>query len=340
METRAGEAASGRRAGLRGRSRPCGRSTSLTLPGSSSSSRPRGLAARRRAAAAPPRACSGPRCDAPGNLDFTAHLSPGAPLLAACMGGASATVFQDLTFTSQLGIALGQSVPTLVVPAALLMAAVLGAHGLRTAHPPHPANRLRDAAVAVAGDGAGGRGVHALRRDRHQGGVVPMGPWPFILPLVLGAAGYGLLRGRVWGLLLMAVGNLAEVALILDDSLFGSSLLTGAAAFRAGVDRQRAAPPARAGLRGDGDADAAMGRAATGRGRLAGADPGGVDRDAARAVRAHVHRARAALRLDGVGRPETLCRRRWPSSRHSARGPNPSARRGCQGAGLTSAASS
>ncbi len=64
--------------------------------------------------------------------DFTAQILAWVLLLAACMAGASATVFQDHTFTSQLGMAPGQSVPILVVPAALLMAAVLGAHGLRT----------------------------------------------------------------------------------------------------------------------------------------------------------------------------------------------------------------
>ncbi len=162
--------------------------------------------------------------------DFTAHILARVLLLAACMAGASATVFQDHTFTSQLGMALGQSVPILVVPAALLMAAVLGAHGLRTAthRTPRTGFEMLLSLSLVMGLADA---VFMLFVGITKAGVVPMGPWPFILPLVLGVAGYGLLRGRVWGLLLMAVGNLAEVALILDDSLFGSSLLTGAAAF-------------------------------------------------------------------------------------------------------------
>ncbi|MCR9161489.1 MAG: hypothetical protein ACE37F_29945 [Nannocystaceae bacterium] len=153
-----------------------------------------------------------------------------ALLFATCMVGASTSIFQTATYDSQLGIALGSMVPSLVVPTALLMLALLGGHGLdapRRGVPRTGFEKVLSLSLVMGlADAAFMMFVASAKV-----GVVGLGPWPFILPLVLGAGAYGILHGRVWGLLLMALGNLAEVLLIFDEALFGSSLLTGQAAF-------------------------------------------------------------------------------------------------------------
>ncbi len=162
--------------------------------------------------------------------DYLAQVGVRVLLLTTCMVGASTAIFQSATYDSQLGIALGSMVPMIIVPAALLMLALLGGHGLTAPRRGVPRTGfemvLSLSLVMGLADAA-----FMLFVDAAKLGVVELGPWPFILPPVLVAAAYGLLEGRVWGLLLMAIGNAAEVILIFDNGLFGSSLLTSEAAF-------------------------------------------------------------------------------------------------------------
>jgi|GEM_PF-2229522 len=162
--------------------------------------------------------------------DYLSQIGVRALLWATCMVGTSTSMFQSATYDSQLGLALSSMLPTFVLPPALLMLALLRGHGLTAPRPGVPRTGfemlLSLSLVMGLADAA-----FMLFVSVAKAGVVELGPWPFVLPCILAAGAYGLLEGRVWGLLLMALGNLAEVLLIFNGVLFGSSLLTGAAAF-------------------------------------------------------------------------------------------------------------
>lgn len=163
-----------------------------------------------------------------GRSGFGAQLLSRSLLIATAMVGGAVSLFQNTTFDSQLGLGIGWGTTRLLVPAALIMGLTLGGHGLTT--PQRSLERggfesiLSLSLVMGLADAIVLTFVAVVTL-----GTVSVGPWPFVLPAVLGIAAYGLFRGRVWGLLLMALANLAEVLLIVDGSLLGGSMVAGAA---------------------------------------------------------------------------------------------------------------
>lgn len=148
-------------------------------------------------------------------------------LLGVCMLGASAGVFQNATFDSQLGLVLRDAVASTLVPAAILMGALLGTHGLTT---PRRAHRTGfDMMLSLSLVMGLADVLFMVFVSVTTWAVVPSGPAPFVVAAVLAVGAVGLFRGRVWGLLLMAAGNVAEVILIVHGGLLGSALVTSMA---------------------------------------------------------------------------------------------------------------
>ncbi|MGH1342642.1 MAG: hypothetical protein ACRBN8_13870 [Nannocystales bacterium] len=164
-----------------------------------------------------------------GRPGFSAQLLSRSLLIATTMVGSASSLFQNASFDSQLGLGLGWSTTRVLVPAGLLIGLTLGGHGLTTPHRHRERGGfemvLSLSLVMGVADAMFLAFVAAVTF-----GTVSVGPWPFVLPIVLMVAAHGLFRGRVWGLLLMALTNLAEVLLVLDGSLLGDSIVTQTAA--------------------------------------------------------------------------------------------------------------
>lgn len=163
-----------------------------------------------------------------GRSGLGAQLLSRSLLLATAMVGSATSVFQNATFDSQLGLGLGWSTTRILVPAVLLMGLTLGEHGLTT--PRRSSDRGGfDMVLSLSLVMGLADATFLIFVAVTTFGTVSIGPWPLVLSIVLGIAGYGLFRGRVWGLLLMAVANFAEVMWVIDGSLLGDSIVTEAA---------------------------------------------------------------------------------------------------------------
>lgn len=146
-------------------------------------------------------------------------------LLATVMVGGATSLFQNVNFDSQLGLGLGWGMTWVLVPAGLLIGLVLGGHGLTTPHRQLERGGF-DMVLSLSLVMGVADALFLAFVAVVTVGTVSVGIWPVVLPVVLLVAARGLFRGRVWGLLLMALANLAEVLLVLDGSLVGDSIVT------------------------------------------------------------------------------------------------------------------